>query len=66
MSQGNGYFVTGDVYLCQARLEAFHRRDGKDMLPVTKCDFSHCLSAAEGKVCPQKPDFTLDAKALKA
>jgi len=31
----------------------------------TFCDFSHTLSAAGGKVCPQMPDFTLGATAPK-
>jgi hypothetical protein len=28
------------------------------------CDFSHSLSVAGGKVCPQKPNFMLDAATL--
>jgi hypothetical protein len=30
-------------------------------LVTHSCDFSHSLSAAGGKVCPQNPDFMLGA-----
>ena len=33
---------------------------------IELCDFSHTLSAPGGKVCPQKPAFTLAASTLKA